>query len=124
MESNGSGDVTSAEGWSVDDVAYAIGESVSIEETLIVADVRGKLRCLPVSPGVYLARGATLGRIDDGNGGVPLRAPINGTFLGWLAQNGDSLVRGSPVARLWREDGVEPPPPSNGEGGDGTGPGR
>ena len=78
------------------------GEVVSITETLAVAPIAGRLRRRSLDVGSRVQQGTILGDVVSGNGDGtrPITATEDGVFLGWLAWEGESVSRGSLLARL------------------------
>lgn len=90
------------------------GEYVTIGEHLIVARVWGRFRRGPVSQGADLKKGSVVGYVEsDGADSSPVVSPEDGTFLDWLAVDGEHASPGFPVARFSQNgDGPAGDPPS------------
>lgn len=78
------------------------GEIVSIAETLAFAPISGRLRRRSLDVGTSVVQGTVLGELVTGNGDGTraVTATEDGVFLGWLAWEGESVSRGSLLARL------------------------
>ncbi|MCZ7525748.1 MAG: hypothetical protein M5U14_04770 [Acidimicrobiia bacterium] len=80
------------------------GERLLVPERLIVAPAAGVFHpSVPssVSPeGVPLAEGQVVGRLDGPGSSTPVRSPFGGFLMGMLAQPGERLRPGQPVAWL------------------------
>jgi hypothetical protein len=89
------------------------GEHVWIPEGLAVAPVAGRLRRGDLQPGVHIVHDTSLARVEslNGEGTKPVRSPVDGTFLGWLAWEGENVGPGSLIARILRD-----PSPNNHNG--------
>ena len=98
------------------DIFEHLGEVVSIGETLVVSPSPGRFRREPLVEGEALQAGTVIGSVAfNGSVSRPVTAPSGGVFLGWLAWEGESLVRGTPLARIGpSENGA-----SNGHASDG-----
>ena len=77
------------------------GEFVSLDEALIVAPGWGKLRRVRIEPGEHIEAGAVVAHVEaDGRGSHAVRSVVHGTFVAWMAWEGESVGPGTPVARL------------------------
>ena len=97
------------------DLFEHLGEVVSIPESLVVSPSQGRFRRESLVEGAVVLAGTLIGVVAF-NGGKALRvtAPADGVFLGWMAWDGESLQRGTPLARMG-----EPSNGSNGSNGNG-----
>ncbi len=78
-----------------------IGEIVWIPETLVVAPSRGRFRREPLLEGSMISVGTVIGGVAvNGGPSTPVKSSVAGVFLGWLAWEGESLQRGTPLARI------------------------
>lgn len=83
----------------LDDVVS--GEFVALDERLVVAPSPGRFRREPIAEGAELAAGTVIGRVAfNGGSTLPVPAPVDGVFLGWLAWEGESLQKGALLARM------------------------
>ncbi len=76
------------------------GEFPPISERLLIAPARGRLHHHRVRQGRSLQPGTVIGELQTIGGRVQLRSRLAGTFLAWIASEGDSVHRGQPVAIL------------------------
>ena len=78
------------------------GESFSFTEILAVAPIAGRVRLRQLEIGACVTRDTVLGDVVSGNGEgtCAVTAPSDGVFLGWLAWDGESVGRGTLLARL------------------------
>ena len=83
------------------------GEVVFMPEHLVVAPVHGRFRREPLVEGAKVEAGARIGAVAY-NGGAPREvcSPVAGVFLGWLAWEGEHLVRGAMLARIGPAESV------------------
>ena len=83
------------------DLFEHLGEVVSISESLVVSPSGGRFHRESLVEGAVVHAGTLIGVVAF-NGGKALRvtAPAEGVFLGWLAWDGESLQRGTPLARI------------------------
>ena len=78
----------------------SFGESMDIEERLVVSPCWGRLRPSTVASGEVVEVGMILGHLDDGNGQVPIISHVQGIFVAWLAWGGERVPPGRALARL------------------------
>jgi hypothetical protein len=103
------------------DLFEHLGEVVSIPESLVVSPAGGRFHRESLVEGATVLAGTLIGVVAF-NGGTALRvtAPADGVFLGWMAWDGESLQRGTPLARIGEpangSTGNGHPPSSNGNG--------
>lgn len=99
------------------DLFEHLGEVVSISESLVVSPSQGRFRRESLVEGAIVLAGTLIGVVAF-NGGTSLRvtAPADGVFLGWMAWDGESLQRGTPLARIGD--------PANGSNGNGHPPSK
>ena len=78
------------------------GEAVSLTEMLAVAPIAGRVRRRHLDIGACVTRDTVLGNVVsvNGEGTRAVKAPADGVFLGWLAWDGESVGRGTLLARL------------------------
>ena len=77
------------------------GEFPAIAETVVVATGWGWLRSARLDDGrTRVAGGEAIGEIVQGSRTLPVTAPAGGVFLAWLADEGQWVAPGRPVARL------------------------
>ncbi len=70
---------------------------------LVVAPLGGTFRREPVATGDVLPSGAALGVIDTNRARQRVEATHGGTLVEWLAEDGDPITAGQPLARLHPE---------------------
>ena len=70
---------------------------------LVIAPLAGTFRRKPLSAGDELPVGAALGVIDSHRVEQPVATPHGGTLVEWLAEDGDPVAPGQPLARLHPE---------------------
>jgi len=70
---------------------------------LVIAPIGGTFRREPVEPGDRLATGAALGSVGNNRGNSSVAASHGGTLIEWLAEEGDPVTAGQPLARLHPE---------------------
>jgi [acyl-carrier-protein] S-malonyltransferase len=70
---------------------------------LVIAPLAGTFRCEPLSAGEELPVGAALGLIDTHRVNQRVATPHGGTLVEWLAEDGDPVSPGQPLARLHPE---------------------
>lgn len=80
------------------------GEFPQIPERLLVASTRGRLHHHRVREGRQLTAETVIGEIRAFGGRVQIRSSTPGTFVGWLAGEGESVSRGKPVATVLPSD--------------------
>jgi [acyl-carrier-protein] S-malonyltransferase len=78
------------------------------EWRLLVAPLAGIFRVgsagIPgVAPGTHVAAGAELGRVEARADRRPITPPCPGAIIEWLAEDGDPVSAGQPLARLQPE---------------------
>ena len=78
---------------------YAHGESVSMEERVVVAPSWGRLHGLR-KPGNPVRRGAPIARLVEAGRETPLVASHQGTLMGWLVLDGERVRPGTALARI------------------------
>jgi [acyl-carrier-protein] S-malonyltransferase len=67
---------------------------------LLVAPIAGTFTPQSAQPGTRLAEGAVLGTVSSRRETQAVVAPCGGTLLEWLAEDGDPVSPGQPLARL------------------------
>jgi [acyl-carrier-protein] S-malonyltransferase len=72
----------------------------SPEWRIVVAPAGGKFRPAGLEPGALVESGAVLGQVDARSGPVPVTAGQGGVIVEWLAEDGDPVGAGRPLARL------------------------
>jgi [acyl-carrier-protein] S-malonyltransferase len=70
---------------------------------LVVAPVAGTFHAEPTAPGARLAPGAAIGRVATQRQATDVSAPYGGILVEWLAEDGDPVAPGQPLARLHPE---------------------
>jgi [acyl-carrier-protein] S-malonyltransferase len=70
---------------------------------LVVAPVGGTFHAEPATPGTKLAPGAAIGRVATQRQATDVSAPYGGILVEWLAEDGDPVAPGQPLARLHPE---------------------
>ena len=70
---------------------------------LVVAPVGGTFQAEPAAPGTKLEPGAAIGRVATQRQATDVSAPYGGTLVEWLAEDGDPVTPGQPLARLHPE---------------------
>jgi hypothetical protein len=81
------------------------GEFVSIGESLVVSPSPGRFRRELLEEGARIEVGTVIGRVAfNGGSTLPIVCPVAGVFLGWLAWEGESLQKGTLLARLGIEE--------------------
>jgi biotin carboxyl carrier protein len=78
----------------------SFGESMNIEERLVVSPGWGRLRPASVAAGEMVEEGTVLGHLDVGNGQIPIISHVQGIFVAWLAWGGERVPPGRALARL------------------------
>lgn len=73
------------------------GEFLSVPERLIVAPAAGRFEPIPPS-GELLERGACVGTVVQSGRRVPVTATVGGRFMGHLAEQGERVRDGQPLA--------------------------
>jgi hypothetical protein len=87
---------------SADQYSYN-GEFPGVPERLLVAPARGKLHRGAICEGERVRRGAELGSLTGPEGLVALLiAPVAGIFDSWMALEGQTVERGTPVFAIRR----------------------
>jgi [acyl-carrier-protein] S-malonyltransferase len=74
------------------------GEQTAVPERMIVAPAVGVFRPLGVAAGATLAVGDIVGVVEGPGTREAVRSPFAGTVIGVLAQSGERLRAGQPVA--------------------------
>lgn len=74
------------------------GEYPPISERLLIAPARGRLHHHRVRQGRYLEPGTVIGELRTIGGRVQLRSRLAGTFLAWIAAEGESVITGQALA--------------------------
>jgi hypothetical protein len=74
------------------------GEYPPIAERWLIAPARGRLHHHRVRQGRALEPGTVIGELRTIGGRVQLRSRLAGTFLGWIASEGESVHPGQAVA--------------------------
>jgi multidrug efflux pump subunit AcrA (membrane-fusion protein) len=87
------------------------GEFPPISERLLIAPARGRLHHHRVREGRALQQGTVIGELRTIGGRVQVRSRLAGTFLAWIAAEGESVKPGQAVA-IVRPAEDEPPPGS------------
>jgi hypothetical protein len=81
-----------------------VGETLHIPERVIVAPIIGTLRWLRgdsnCNDGRRINRGDVIGVVHWRGGSTPVRSPFAGLLLGVLAEDGQRVRAGQPVAWL------------------------
>ena len=80
------------------------GEFVSIPERVVCSPAWGRLDPFSVRAGVRIEVGTVIGRVTQPKAALPLVSPVGGLFLEWLAQKGEPVRPGTPLARLKSDD--------------------
>jgi biotin carboxyl carrier protein len=73
------------------------GEFLSVPERLIVAPTAGRFEPLPPS-GDLLEQGACVGTVVHSGQRIPVTATVGGRFMGHLAERGERVRDGQPLA--------------------------
>ncbi|MGH9016004.1 MAG: biotin/lipoyl-containing protein [Acidimicrobiia bacterium] len=76
------------------------GEGLVVPERMIVAPSVGVFRPLEASEGELVAQGQSIGVVEGPGTATPVRSPFHGRLVGMLAQPGERLREGQPVAWL------------------------
>ena len=77
------------------------GETVSVPERMIVAPGVGRFRLTALAYlGAFVDEGDEIGVVEGLSASQPVRSPFSGTLMGVLAQPGERLRAGEPVAWL------------------------
>ncbi|MFN8036562.1 MAG: biotin/lipoyl-containing protein [Acidimicrobiia bacterium] len=80
------------------------GERVHVPERIVVAPAAGLFRPLPpetvTAEGELVALGQALGVVEAPGVSVPICSPFAGFLMGMLAESGERLREGQPVAWL------------------------
>ncbi len=76
------------------------GEALVVPERMIVAPAVGVFRPAELGEGASVAAGQTVGTLDGPGTSVPVASPFSGLLAGMLAQPGERLREGQPVAWL------------------------
>ena len=103
------------------DLFEHLGEVVSMSESLVVSPSQGRFRRESLVEGAIVLAGTLIGVVAfNGGKALPVTAPADGVFLGWMAWDGESLQRGTPLARIGDpvsgSNGNGHPPSGNGNG--------
>src|SRR4051794_8032374 len=69
----------------------------------VVAPLAGPFHAEPATPGTKLAPGAAIGRVATQRQATDVSAPYGGILVEWLAEDGDPVAPGQPLARLHPE---------------------
>lgn len=80
------------------------GEFPSMSERLVIAPERGRLHHRRIREGRHLEAETVIGEIRTFRGPVQLRS-FPGLFVTWLAGEGETVIRGHPVAVMRSFDG-------------------
>jgi [acyl-carrier-protein] S-malonyltransferase len=70
---------------------------------LVVAPVAGTFHAEPATPGTVIAPGGAIGRVATQRQATDVSAPYGGILVEWLAEDGDPVAPGQPLARLHPE---------------------
>ena len=85
------------------------GEFPPISERLLIAPARGRLHHHRVREGRPLQPGTVIGELRTIGGRVQVRSRLAGTFLAWIASEGESVNPGQAVAIVRpADDGTTP----------------
>jgi biotin carboxyl carrier protein len=76
------------------------GEGLLVPERMIVAPTVGVFRAVDLPEGGVLVQGSTVGMVDGPGTSTPVSSPFAGQLVGVLAQPGERLREGQPVAWL------------------------
>jgi biotin carboxyl carrier protein len=76
------------------------GETLTVPERMIVAPVVGIFRPLHLVAGDELQAGDEIGVVEGPGTSCPVLSPFGGTLMGMLAQSGERLRSGQPIAWL------------------------
>ncbi len=80
------------------------GEIISVPERVIVAPVSGVFEpaasLVITEDGVLVAAGQTIGTLHGPNSATPVTSPFAGYLMGMMADSGERLRVGEPVAWL------------------------
>lgn len=77
------------------------GESVAVQERMIVAPGVGRFRLTAVAyPGAFVDEGDEIGVVEGPSTSHAVRSPFAGRLMGVLASEGERLRTGEPVAWL------------------------
>jgi biotin carboxyl carrier protein len=77
------------------------GEFVFLGEALIVSPTWGKFRRATLQDDCVVEIGAVVGHVHvDGPTPHEVRSTVHGTFLGWMAWDGEKVGPGTPIARI------------------------
>lgn len=83
---------------------HFLGENLSIPERVVVSPALGVFQpCRPLvvtAEGEIVQAGDTVGTIDSSGVTTPVISPFTGFLMGMLAEDGDRLRVGQPVAWL------------------------
>ena len=82
---------------SLDQPASAHGEFLTVPERLIVAPMAGRFEPAPL-PGDVVAPGQAVGCVVRSGDRVEVRSPVAGRFMGHLADSGERVRDGQPLA--------------------------
>lgn len=86
------------------DVSLVQGERLVATERLVVAPALGTFRPLPpetvTAEGEIVEAGQAVGTVDSSGESVPVTSPFHGFLMGMLAQPGERVREGQPIAWL------------------------
>ena len=85
------------------------GEFPPISERLLIAPARGRLHHHRVREGRPLQPGTVIGELRTIGGRVQVRSRLAGTFLAWIASEGEAVNPGQAVAIVRPADDDIPP---------------
>jgi biotin carboxyl carrier protein len=80
------------------------GEMVFMLERLVVSPGHGRLFTEPLQEGDRIEAGAVVALLRENGHQIPVVASVPGTFVSWLAVDGQRLGKGKPVCRLRSEE--------------------
>jgi [acyl-carrier-protein] S-malonyltransferase len=90
--------LVSAHGFSAD-----VSDDLDPAWRLVVAPVGGTFHVKPANPGTILAPGESLGQVASRRDATTVSTPYGGILVEWLAEDGDPVAPGQPLARLHPE---------------------
>ncbi len=76
------------------------GETLGVVERLIVAPTIGAFRSSGVHAGAVLSTGDEIGTVEGPGSSTPVLSPFDGDLMGMMAEPGERVVEGQPVAWL------------------------
>jgi biotin carboxyl carrier protein len=75
-------------------------DAVCYPDRLVIAPAWGHFVREPLDVGQIVEQGSVIGKVQEGRREVPIVSPVRGSFVAWVATEGEAIFPREPVAWL------------------------